>query len=54
MPNTHKKRKQLTPDEIARLAQDGKDITKYFKKGTMKPPIKEVQIDQNKKHRKAT
>ncbi|MBN2442965.1 MAG: CopG family transcriptional regulator [Spirochaetales bacterium] len=35
-----------TPEEIANMANDGKDISKYFtNKGTMKQPIRRVNVD---------
>lgn len=46
MPNTRKRKKSITADEIAELGENGKDVTKYFKKGKMNPPIENIQIDQ--------
>lgn len=38
--------KKPTADEIAEMADDGKDISKYFtNKGTMKQPVQRVNVD---------
>jgi len=38
--------KKPTADEIAEMADDGKDISKYFtNKGKMKQPIQRVNVD---------
>jgi len=45
MKNTPKK-KILTAEEIAELAMQGKDVSKFFtNKGEMKPPIQRVNVD---------
>ena len=38
--------KKLTPDEIAEMADQGKDISKYFtNKGKIKYPVQRVNVD---------
>ena len=40
--------KKPTADEIAKMAEQGKDISKYFKKkGKMNQPIQRVNVDFN-------
>ncbi|HXH76603.1 MAG TPA: ribbon-helix-helix protein, CopG family [Bacteriovoracaceae bacterium] len=46
MKATKKKSKRLTADEIADLADKGKNISKHFTNtGTMKRPIQRVNVD---------
>jgi hypothetical protein len=46
MKNTVKKKKKPTADEIAELAMNGKNISRFFSnKGEMRPPIKRVNVD---------
>jgi len=38
--------KKITADEIAQMADEGKDISEYFtNQGKMKPPIQRVNVD---------
>ncbi len=40
------KNKKPTADEIAEMAMNGKDISKYFSnKGQIKPPVQRVNVD---------
>ncbi len=40
------KKKKPTADEIAEMAMNGKDISRYFtNKGEMRPPVKRVNVD---------
>ena len=40
------KKKKPTADEIAEMAMNGKDISRYFtNRGEMRPPIKRVNVD---------
>ena len=40
------KKKKPTADEIAEMAMNGKDISKFFtNKGEMKPPVQRVNVD---------
>lgn len=40
--------KKLSPEEIADLADQGKDVSPYFtNKGKMNPPIQRVNVDFN-------
>jgi hypothetical protein len=46
MPKTLDPPKTLTADEIAELADSGKDISRFFTgKGKMMPPIQRVNVD---------
>lgn len=46
MKTTFKKKKKPTADEIAELAMNGKNISRFFtNKGEMRPPIKRVNVD---------
>ncbi len=46
MKKTHKAGKPVTADEIARLADRGKDVTKFFRgAGKMVQPIQRVNVD---------
>lgn len=45
MKSTHKKR-PISAEQIAKLAEQGKDISRYFtNKGKMMPPIQRVNVD---------
>ncbi len=45
MKKTHKKKK-VTAEQIARMADKGADISKFFtNKGKMMPPIQRVNVD---------
>lgn len=45
MKSTHKKR-SISAEQIAKLAEQGKDISRYFtNKGKMMPPIQRVNVD---------
>jgi hypothetical protein len=46
MKNTHKPSKPVSPEAIARLADQGKDISGFFKgQGRMIQPIQRVNVD---------
>jgi hypothetical protein len=46
MPKTLEPPKTLTADEIAELADNGEDISRFFTgKGKMMPPIQRVNVD---------
>jgi hypothetical protein len=46
MPKTLESPKPLTADEIADLADNGEDISRFFtRKGKMMPPIRRVNVD---------
>jgi hypothetical protein len=46
MKKTHKTGKPVAPETIARLADQGKDISKFFKgEGRMIQPIHRVNVD---------
>lgn len=46
MKKTHKSAKPVSADEIARLADKGEDISRFFKgKGRMVQPIQRVNVD---------
>lgn len=46
MKNTRNKRKRLTAEAIARLADEGRDISRFFtNKGRMMGPIQRVNVD---------
>lgn len=38
-----KKKKRISIDKIEQQALKGKDVNKYFTKGQMMPPLKEIQ-----------
>ena len=45
MSNTAKKKKP-TADEIAEMAMNGEDVSRFFtNKGEMRPPVKRVNVD---------
>jgi hypothetical protein len=45
MPNTPgKKKKKMSAEKLAQLAESGEDITNRFKTGKMKPALDEVSI----------
>ena len=49
MKSSHTKKKLISAEKIAELAEQGKDISKYFtNKGTMMPPIQRVNVDFTK------
>ena len=40
------KKKKPTADEVAEMAMNGKDISRFFtNKGEMRPPVKRVNVD---------
>lgn len=46
MKNTRKSAKSVSADAIARLAEQGKDVSRYFKgQGRMVQPIQRVNVD---------
>ena len=46
MPKTLESPKPPTADEIAELADNGKDVSRFFtRKGKMMPPIQRVNVD---------
>jgi hypothetical protein len=46
MKKTHKTTKPVSPEAIARLADQGKDISRFFKgQGRMVQPIQRVNVD---------
>jgi hypothetical protein len=46
MPKTAENRKPISADAIARKAERGEDITRFFNnKGKMMPPIQRVNVD---------
>jgi len=46
MKKTHKSRKPVSADAIARLADKGKDVSRFFKgQGCMVQPIQRVNVD---------
>lgn len=46
MKNSRKKRKHKSAEQIAHLADQGENISKYFtNKGKMMPPIQRVNVD---------
>ncbi len=46
MKNTHKRRKPVTAEAIANMANQGKDISRYFtNNGRMMGPIQRVNVD---------
>ncbi len=47
MRNIRNKKNKVTADEIAEMADSGKDVTKFFKKGKMNLPLEEVNIAVN-------
>lgn len=48
MKKTSKTKRTISAESIARLAENGKDVSSYFtKKGKMMPPLKSMGIDLN-------
>lgn len=46
MKNSRKHRKPISADAVARLADQGKDISRFFtNNGRMMPPIQRVNVD---------
>lgn len=46
MKNTRPKKKPVSADTIARMADDGKDISRFFtNSGEMRKPIQRVNVD---------
>jgi hypothetical protein len=45
MPKTLEQPKTHTADEIAELADSGENISRFFSKGKMMPPIQRVNVD---------
>jgi hypothetical protein len=46
MPKTLESPKPLSADQIAEMADNGKNISRYFtRKGKMMPPIQRVNVD---------
>ncbi|MFP5208784.1 MAG: antitoxin [Acidobacteriota bacterium] len=46
MPKTVRARKPISADAIAKLAERGKDISRFFtNQGRMMPPIQRVNVD---------
>jgi hypothetical protein len=46
MENTRKRRKPVSADTIARMADQGKDVSQFFTNtGRMMPPIQRVNVD---------
>jgi hypothetical protein len=46
MKSTPKRRKPISADAIARLAEQGKDVSRFFtNNGRMMPPIQRVNVD---------
>ena len=46
MKSTHKTRKAASPEAIARLADRGRDVSRFFtNKGQMMSPIQRVNVD---------
>jgi len=46
MKNTRKRRKPISADGIARLADQGKDVSRFFtNRGRMMGPIQRVNVD---------
>jgi hypothetical protein len=46
MENTRRRRKSVSAEAIARLADEGKDVSRFFtNKGRMMGPIKRVNVD---------
>ena len=46
MPNTRRRRKPMPAEAIARLADQGKDVSRFFtNRGRMHGPIQRVNVD---------
>lgn len=46
MKNTHSRTKTIAAEEIARLADKGKDVSRFFTgSGRMMPPVQRVNVD---------
>jgi hypothetical protein len=46
MQNTHRRRKPVSAEAIARLADEGKDVSRFFtNSGRMMGPIQRVNVD---------
>jgi len=46
MKNTHRKKKPVSAETIARMADNGKDVSRFFtNSGTMRKPIQPVNVD---------
>ncbi len=46
MENTRKRRKPVSAEAIARLAEQGKDVSRFFtNRGRMQSPIQRVNVD---------
>ena len=46
MENTRRRRKPVSAEAIARLADEGKDVSRFFtNKGRMMGPIQRVNVD---------
>ena len=54
MKTTSKTKRAVSAESIARIADNGQDVSAYFtNKGKMMPPLDSVGIDLNKKMIKA-
>jgi hypothetical protein len=46
MKNTHRKKKPASAETIARMADNGKDVSRFFtNSGAMRKPIQRVNVD---------
>ena len=46
MKNSRKRRRRVSADSIARLADKGQDVSRFFtNRGKMMPPIQRVNVD---------
>jgi hypothetical protein len=45
MKKTPEKKKAISPEQIARMADQGKDVTRFFTGGKMMGPIQRVNVD---------
>lgn len=46
MPNTRRRRKAVSAEAIARMADNGKDVSRFFNnQGRMQSPIQRVNVD---------
>ena len=46
MKNTHRKKKPISAETIARIADNGKDVSRFFtNSGAMRKPIQRVNVD---------
>ena len=46
MKNTHRKKKPVSAETIARMADNGKDVSRFFtNSGAMRKPIQRVNVD---------